>query len=183
MCGIINVRISPNFLWIINLNSKMGKINKEKYQNAVLYFVKYCNNQYLGATKLNKLLYYLDFIAFRDRKEPVTGDFYVHKQYGPVPAEIDEVLTEMKSQGSLEIQKVEYKDGEIFRYSSRKDPDLSVFNGYEKGLLEKICQEFNLWPTEKIVNQTHLEAPWFYSKPFDVVDYKYSKDIEFFANA
>lgn len=163
--------------------NKMGEINKEKYQNAILYFVKYCNNQYLGATKLNKLLYYLDFIAYRDRQKSITGDLYVHKQYGPVPAEVDEVLTAMKAKGTLEVQKIDYKGGETFKYSSDKDPNLSAFDDYEKGLLEKVCQEFNLWPTEKMVNQTHLEAPWFYSKPFEVVDYKYSKDIEFFANA
>jgi hypothetical protein len=36
------------------------------------------------------------------------------------------------------------------------------------------------WSTDKIVSQTHLEAPWFYSKPYEIVDYAYSKDIDFF---
>ena len=53
-----------------------------------------------------------------------------------------------------------------------------MFDKYELILLEKICKEFELWSTNKIVNQTHLEAPWFYSKPFDVVDYNYSKSLE-----
>ena len=155
-------------------------INKGKYYSSILYFVKYCNNRYLGATKLNKLLYYLDFIAFRDQKESVTGDIYIHKQYGPVPSKVDEIMTELHDKGFLDIQKSEYKDGETFSYNTSSEPDLSFFNSYEKQLLSDICKEFNLWDTEKIVNQTHLEAPWFYSKPYESVDYKYSNDIEFF---
>ena len=157
------------------------KINQHKYENAILYFVKYCNNNYLGATKLNKLMYYLDFLSFRDTKKSVTGDLYVHKQFGPVPSKIDDVLTELQSKEILEIKKIQYKDGEIFKYESKQDPDLSVFDPHEKKLLENICEEFCLWNTEKIVDQTHLEAPWFYSKPYEIVDYKYSKDLEFFA--
>ncbi len=156
------------------------KIDQHKYENAILYFVKYCNNSYLGATKLNKLMYYLDFLSFRDTKKSVTGDLYVHKQFGPVPSQIDDVLTKLQSKNILEIKKVQYKDGEIFKYETKQDPDLSVFDTYEKKLLENICEEFCLWKTDKIVNQTHLEAPWFYSKPYEIVDYKYSKDLEFF---
>jgi len=156
-------------------------INRAKYENAILFFLKYCNNQYLGATKLNKLLYYLDFIAARDKGQSVTGDQYINKQFGPVPANVDDVLTTLKTQEAIDVQKVAHKDGEMFKYDAKKEPDLSVFDEYEKDLLAKICEEFSLWKTEKIVNQTHLEAPWFYSKPYEIVDYKYAKDIEFFS--
>lgn len=159
------------------------KINEEKYRNAILFFIKYCNNQYLGATKLNKLLYYLDFISFRDNKESVTNDIYIHKQYGPVPSKIDDVITNLHEKGFIQVDKIELKhsDGDMFRYDTTREVDPSVFNKYENDLLNKIVKEFCLWTTDKIVNQTHLEAPWFYSKPYEIVDYKYSNDIEFFA--
>ena len=55
-------------------------MNKLKYKNAVLYFIKHCNgnNQPLDYEKLSQLLYYLDFINYRDRKKSITGDFYIH---------------------------------------------------------------------------------------------------------
>ena len=46
---------------------------REKFKNAILYFVRYCNTKDLGATKLNKLMYYLDFLHYRDFKVSVTG--------------------------------------------------------------------------------------------------------------
>lgn len=158
------------------------RVNEEKYINAMLYFFKYCNNQYLGITKLSKLFYYLDFISYRDKECLVTEDIYVHKQYGPVPENIDVILAELNQDEVIEVEMIPYKDGTTFRYKALKGPNLSVFNTYEKQLLEKISKEFYSWSTDKIVAQTHLEAPWFYSEPYDKVDYNYAKDIDFFLN-
>ena len=157
-------------------------IDERVYQNAVLYFIKYCNNEYLHATKLNKLLYYLDFVYFRDHKKSVTGDIYIHQGYGPVPSRIDEVLTKLKSDGAINTEAVDYKDGEMisFEIKDSRKLDESVFSADQKKLLKQICDEFGNWPTEKIVAQTHLEAPWFYSKPYEIVDYGYARDIDFF---
>lgn len=156
-------------------------INKDKYRNAILFFLKYCNNQYLGLTKLNKLIYYLDFVSFRDTGRSVTGDIYVHKDYGPVPDAVDTILRELREDGSIDIEEMPYAAGFKAKLLLKKEPDLKAFSTEERTLLETICKELALWPTEKIVNQTHLEAPWFFSKPFQQVDYKHASDIDLFA--
>lgn len=159
-------------------------LDERVYKNAVLYFIKYCNNKYLHATKLNKLLYYFDFIHFRDNKTSATGDVYIHQGFGPIPSRIDEVLAELKTEGAIDTESVPYNDSgaEMINFSliSESAFDEKVFTSAQKKLLRNICSEFSSWPTEKIVAQTHLEAPWFYSKPYEVVDYTYAKDIEFF---
>lgn len=164
------------------VNLAQSKIDESVYKNAVLFFIKYCNNQYLHATKLNKLLYYLDFVYFRDHKKPVTGDVYIHQSYGPVPSRIDEILATLKKEGIINTETVGYKDGELihFELKNPKKFDESVFSTGQRKLLKQICDEFGSWSTEKIVAQTHLEAPWFYSKPYEIVDYAYARDIDFF---
>jgi len=159
-----------------------SKINELAYKNAVLFFIKYCNNRYLHATKLNKLLYYLDFVHFRDHKKSVTGDVYIHQGYGPVTSRADEVLASLKNDGIINTKIVDYKDGEMvhFEFKDLKKLDESIFSADQKKLLTQICNEFGNWPTEKIVAQAHLEAPWFYSKPYEIVDYAYANDIDFF---
>ncbi len=158
------------------------KLNELLYKNAVLYFIKYCNNNYLGKTKLNKLLYYLDFISFRDTKNPVSGDIYIHQEYGPVPSHMDEILTELKEEGAINTQTVTIKNGEMIKFEINNPKALNeeVFSEEQRKLLKNICDEFGSWSTDKIVTQTHLEAPWFFSKPFERVDYSYAKDIDFF---
>lgn len=162
-----------------NKNKRMT-LNEAKYKNAILYFIKYCNNQYLGDTKLNKLLYYLDFINYRDRKESVTGDFYIHNHYGPTPAHLSNILSEMVETNEIKAVKKTFGESHTTSFIGKGNLDESVFSEDEKKLLKSICGEFLDWSTGKIVEQTHLESPWFYSKPFERVDYDYSSDIEFF---
>lgn len=159
----------------------LNNLNRTKYKNAILYFIKYCNNKYLGAVKLNKLLYYLDFINYRDRGNSVTGDFYVHNHYGPTPLELDLIMSEMRDK-EISIKKDPFEDSHKISFELKKgiNVDEKVFNKKEQELLRNICKEFLDWSTDKIVEQTHLESPWFYSKPFEMVDYKYSTDIDFF---
>jgi uncharacterized phage-associated protein len=164
-----------------NCGMENACIDVKKYANAVLYFLTYCNNEYLGKTKLNKLLYYLDFIAFRDRKQSVTMDEYLHEQYGPVPSNIDRTLSELKAEKKIDVEEVAINnDNHKFKYTPLVEPDMNVFDDYEQRLLSDICNEFAMWDTKKIVDQTHLEAAWLYSKPYDKVDFDYAQDIDFF---
>ena len=158
------------------------KIDERLYKNAVLYFIKYCNNKYLHATKLNKLLYYLDFVYFRDHKKSVTGDVYIHQGYGPVPSHVNEILANLKNDGAIDTEAIPHNDTEMINFSLKDSSqfDETVFSDNQKRLLKQICDEFGNWPTEKIVAQTHLEAPWFYSKPYEIVDYAYARDIDIF---
>lgn len=154
-------------------------INRQKYQNAVLYFIKHCNNDYLGTTKLNKLLYYLDFASYRDRKKTVTNDRYLHLDYGPVSVSLKEdIIPSMKSSGLIQVDTVEYRDGKKKIFEAKAEPDASVFDDYEKKLLYTICKKFKNYTTDQIVSQTHAEAPWYYSEYFDEIDFEDSADID-----
>ncbi len=156
-------------------------LNREKYTNAILYYLHHCNSATLGATKLNKLMYYLDFISYRDRAKSVTGDSYVHLQYGPVPSDLeDKILPDMKADHLLVIEKVKYKDGFVSNFIPRVSCDVDVFDAYEKDLLIKICNEFKTMKTDDIVAQTHAEAPWYYSEMYDKIDFENANDIEYF---
>lgn len=153
--------------------------NKKKYDNAVLYFINHCNNKYLGDTKLNKLLYYLDFVHFRDGGKSVMGDRYFHFDFGPVPYSVREVVSSLVAGGKITKEEVLLEEGgHKVTYEAQKKPTMSVFSKAEKELLENICKEFKRWPTKKMVAQTHLEAPWFYSSHGEKVSYAYAKDID-----
>ena len=53
--------------------------------------------------KLNKLLYYLVFISYRDRQKNVTSESYLHLPKGPF-AEVlqDEIITTASKEGLIE---------------------------------------------------------------------------------
>lgn len=156
--------------------------NKEKYKNAILYFVEHCNNDYLGETKLNKLMYYLDFIYYRDNKTSVTGDEYTCLPYGPVPDHLNSMISELKRENSLGIESVSIPnyDKNKVKYIKKAQANLEVFSSKEIKLLKNITKEFCNYSTNKIVMQTHVEAPWFYAELYDKIDFNYANDIDFF---
>ena len=155
-------------------------VNQKKYLNLLLFFIKECNNKYLGIVKLNKLFYYLDFIFYRDNKKSVTGDIYISRGYGPVPSQIDNIISKAKTKKMISVDEQISKDRKRVVFKALKDYDLSCLNDKEKVLLKKIVKQFKGYSTDEIVDQTHLEAPWFYANLYDKIDYRYSNDIDFF---
>jgi len=157
-------------------------IKKEKYINALLYFISHCSNEKLGITKLNKLFYYLDFISYRDSKESVTGETYLHLQMGPFASQLqDKIIREAEKQKLITQDEDEsMKFGKRNRYQALTKPDISIFSAYEKKLLDYICRTFKDWNTDQMIAQTHSEAPWVFSEANKSLDYKNADDIEFF---
>src|SRR3990172_10327861 len=59
---------------------------KEKLTELIVYFAeKGKDDNYLGATKLNKLLFLADFLAYGYLGVPITGATYIHQKLGPTP--------------------------------------------------------------------------------------------------
>ena len=128
-------------------------MNKEKYESAILYFIKTGNNAHLGKVKLMKLLYYLDFDHFEKYGAPVTGDTYYHKTAGPLPSQGNAILQEMKEKELIEIQ-VEYK------YISKVAYNPNIFTSSEREMLQEVAEKWKHHSRAEIVEASHGEAPW-----------------------
>ena len=57
------------------------------------------NDTFFGATKLNKLLYYIDFEAHRRWGESITGATYYKLQAGPAPRQLLQARRELFDEG------------------------------------------------------------------------------------
>ena len=113
----------------------MDKQQEKKYKHTVLYFIKHCNNKYLGDTKLNKLLYYFDFIHYREQGVSATGDVYCHLDFGPVPKKAREIISSLVGDGAIEREEVLLDGGgHKVRYKAKSEPIMSVFTKKRKGV-------------------------------------------------
>lgn len=159
-------------------------IKRDKYINALLYFISRCGNKKLGITKLNKLFYYLDFISYRDRGLSVTGEVYKRLPMGPFASHLkEEIIINAEKRGLIkETEEESAKFGKRNNYKALTETDLSKFDAYEKELLEYLCITFKDWSSDQMIAQTHSEAPWVFSEPSKTLDYKNADDIEFFSH-
>lgn len=136
----------------------MITLYREKIINSIIYFVK--NTKYCGKTKLLKLLYFLDFMHFKQTGKPVTNLDYYAWEMGPVPKDLYEELTnaiEPDMEKAINIRDIDT----FTNISPKKEFNEDYFSNRELKLLENIAFIFKDAKAEDMVESTHLEnEPW-----------------------
>lgn len=111
----------------------------EKLKNLVHYICHKCNGTgKLGATKLNKVLWYCDVFSYITYGAPITNEQYKKQQFGPVPSHIMGVLNELVGDGKLKIEKTPYYGYMKKEYFSLQEADISGFTAPEISLVDDV---------------------------------------------
>ena len=156
------------------------KQEKEKYKNAILYFSKHLNKYQLGKTKLAKLLYYLDFISYREKGDSVTGTEYYKQDYGPLAKDLPEMISELVEKNDLEVERLEINEKQRHKFKALSDIEESVFDEDELILLRKLKNYYADWSTSEMVAKSHLEAPWVQAEEGGKLSYELAVDVDDF---
>lgn len=137
---------------------------REKLINAIIFFVT--KTRYCGATKLFKLLNFLDFIHFRETGRSVTGLKYYAWPRGPVPRDL---FFEIRRSPGDDLEKalsvVDTIDEDSGRaptkIRARTKFDSSVFTRRELRILDNLAFIFAEVAAEEISEISHLKgSPW-----------------------
>lgn len=81
----------------------------KKLAEAILYISKKSEgDESFGATKLNKLLFYSDFMAFGKLGEPITGQDYQKLEHGPAPRHLLPIQNALVQERAIRVEPVEY---------------------------------------------------------------------------
>lgn len=133
--------------------------NREKLFNAIIYFVS--NTKYCGKTKLFKLLYYLDFLHFKETGISVTGLKYYTWPKGPVPRDLANEMPKPSHEFSTYLTCNDPGNGDFVVIRPKKYFDDTYFSKRELRLLKEIAYIFNEAKAETMVESTHLpNHPW-----------------------
>lgn len=82
---------------------------RQRMSELILYIAEKSRNDIkFGATKLNKILYYADFVSFREYGESITGAQYMRLDKGPAPRHLKPVRLELEKRGELVVEKRPY---------------------------------------------------------------------------
>ncbi len=147
------------------MDSSVGPVfiehTREKLINAIIFFLK--NTKYCGKTKLFKLLYFLDFIHFKQTAKSVTKLVYNAFPWGPVPADLfNELETPLPDlQKYLFIPKTDTR--EFFQIKIRKGVNFEpkYFSKRELRIMAQVADIFYEANAEDMTNVTHLPSdPW-----------------------
>ena len=113
-----------------------------------------------GKTKLNKILFYIDFFAYGHFGKPVTGATYQHRPYGPVPREIVSARDTLVDQGAVDLARQDRFGYAQERLTSLRSPDLSLFDQAELNLIRDVITA--LWTKNGVEasEASHREIGW-----------------------
>jgi hypothetical protein len=133
------------------------EFNYEKFKDLVHYICHIANRDELGATKLNKILWYSDITSFINHGVPITGSVYVKREFGPVPRDILQVIDELSLESKILIRNVTLFSGKTKReFLTLTEPDISDFTASEISLVASITHDIcHHYTAESISDESH----------------------------
>lgn len=160
--------LSPTVTRVIDLPSPPP----DKLRHVLLYILERCAGKpNVGETVLCKLLYFSDFNYFEQYLEPITGIVYRKLPYGPVPRDLDRIMSRMIGENALQRVKCKYQGFSQIRFMPLQKADLRVLKASEKETIDKVIEQMSDWSAATISTYSHSDIPWTMSRLGCDIDY------------
>lgn len=152
--------------------------NLEKFTEMVVYFSDKLSP---FKTKMNKLLFYADFLMFKQSCFSISGVRYKAIDMGPVPNNFQSIFEYLSNKDEIDICTTEFPNGYTGeQFKSRKDRKFNaeLFREDELSTLEKVASVFKETSTNDIIKLSHLEEAWKNNeKDKSVISYEYAFEL------
>jgi len=113
-----------------------------------------------GAVKLNKELFYVDFLAYQRFGVPITGQEYQVLPQGPAPKRLKPIMDRMARSGDLRIERRKVGRFYQLRPVAIRTADLTKFNGQEIDLVREVLERVWNLNANQISEESHLFLGW-----------------------
>lgn len=149
----------------------------DKFVEMVVFFA---SRMQPFKTKLNKLLFYADFLNFRRSCYSISGARYIAIQNGPVPKNFGSLFDYAVNNKAIHINYVDFDEGTGERFVPVENRLFRAerFTAEELKVLEEVAEIFEKTRTNEIVKLTHDEKAWIENidghKP---INYKYGFEL------
>lgn len=152
--------------------------NLDKFTEMVVYFA---NKTSPFKTKMNKLLFYADFLMFKESCFSISGMRYKAIDMGPVPNNFQSIFEYLSNENIVDIIYTPFPQGtvgELFKARGDRPYRPEVFLENELAILEKVASAFQSATTHDLIEQSHLEKAWqINAKDKHIISYEYAFDL------
>lgn len=108
-------------------------------------------------TKMNKVLFYIDFLSYRERGMAISGLAYKAIDFGPVPQRWDRVYSAFDE---VELVPCMVHEQESVALTARAVADMSVFTEEEHSIIDTVCTRLGSLSAHDISLLSHNEPSW-----------------------
>jgi hypothetical protein len=133
----------------------------EKFKEMILYIAQEseCDRNF-GATKLNKILFFCDFLGFRAHGSSISEQRYFKLPYGPAPRSLKPAITELVAEEAcIEVERNHFGRPQK-RIVVRREAKVEVFTAKEIALINSVIRA--LWDNsaQEVSDLSHHFIGW-----------------------
>jgi hypothetical protein len=135
-------------------------MNQEKFRELVVYISARSDaDPRFGAVKLNKILYYADFTAYRRLRRALTEDEYQNLPEGPAPRHLLGVRESLVSDGSVRIETHDHHGYAQTRIVANRQAAQSL-TADERTIVDEVIDELWFLNGTEVAARSHKEFGW-----------------------
>jgi hypothetical protein len=148
------------------------EFNKEKFKEMILCIVeKSKKDERFGAVKLNKILYYSDFIAYRNLGHSVTGATYQHLGEGPAPKEFLQAKEELEQEKLVNTEYRPYFNRVQHRLVAKRSCNKGLFSSDEMDIVDIVIKALWEFNGTEVSLQSHKEYGYKLTEEGETIPY------------
>lgn len=145
----------------------------DRLRELMLYVAERCEcDDFFGATKLNKLLFFADFLAYFHLGEAITRQEYQRLDAGPAPRRLLPVRQEMEQAGDCAIAARTHFGYPQKRLVALRDADLRDFSGEEIAIVDGVIERFRHMTASQISDFSHRFVGWETARDGETIPYE-----------
>jgi hypothetical protein len=135
------------------------EFDRDKFAELVLYIAdQSVNDPDFGGTKLNKILFFSDFLAYAKLGSPITGASYQKLKFGPAPRALLPVRGELEAQGDLAVApKAAFTPQRLI---ALRPPALERFSAAEISLVDHVIKALDGVGAKAVSDFSHEFCGW-----------------------
>jgi hypothetical protein len=151
----------------------MRELDEQRFAELMLYISNECEQDpKFGATKLNKILFYSDFLAYANLGNSITGAEYQKLDHGPGPRRIKSIRRNLEQQGALIVKKVALRDGRVQeRIIPKRKPNLELFGSEEIKVVDEVIKQLWGHDADAVSKLSHYEIGWQLARLNETIPY------------
>ncbi len=149
------------------------ELNLKKVIDVIRYFSNSTKVKALYKVKLMKMLWYADALCYKNTSKAITGLVYKALPMGAVPI-AHELIIDLNG---IKYEEVDFDEGTGYRFINDGIDKYPYLDSTEIDVLKKIIAKLGNLGKDEIVQSMHKEIAYNKTAPYDIIQYKYAKQL------
>ena len=157
----------------------------KKFIGLICHILKRASklDAHIPKTKLNKLLFYCDFIFYKNHNRSITGMIYARLPYGPCPEKYQTIYGELIDSKIIDIEEITYNDDSVKEiYKLNNEAFNYDFSIEEEKIINEVIDNLVKKTSSELSDISHKEEGYIKTENGKFIDYNFAKNIKVLKN-